>query len=324
METPNSDTVMAPGPPDSQIDLTFAIPMYNEEEIVQEAVERVLKAGADSGLSFELLAVDDGSQDTTPHILARLQRDHPQLRWVRLQPNCGQPAASKAGMAAARGRMVAVLDADLQTPPELVPTLARALEEAGPKVEAVFGTTSTRKRDDPPRLLAGQAVFYFLQTRLTRHRLPHGASSFFVMRQDAARRIARLRFTKGNIAAVMAALGMEVEAVSYVKPASYRDDSRLGLRGHAEEAVGSLALTGFFDRLGAAGALLCTREALRLRRSPAAAASALAGVGLSLLTVRIAQRFRNRALSVADTALPIHEGTPDGALSRHDVPGDRP
>ncbi|MGW5115831.1 glycosyltransferase, partial [Streptomyces noursei] len=94
---------------DQRVDLTFAIPMYNEEEIVREAVRRVLEAGAHSGRSFEVLVVDDGSQDATPNLLADLKRAHPRLRWVQLRPNCGQPAASKAGLIAARGRMVAVV-----------------------------------------------------------------------------------------------------------------------------------------------------------------------------------------------------------------------
>ncbi|MFE5737141.1 glycosyltransferase [Streptomyces celluloflavus] len=296
---------------DQRVDLTFAIPMYNEEEIVREAVRRVLEAGAHSGRSFEVLVVDDGSQDATPNLLADLKRIHPRLRWVQLRPNCGQPAASKAGLIAARGRMVAVLDADLQTPPELVPALAAVLESAGPEVCAVFGTTSTGKRDDPTRLLIGQAGFYFLQTRLARKRLPHGASSFFVMRQETARNLGGLRFTKGNIAAVMSAAGMDAECVTYTKPASYREDSRLGLRGHVEEAVGSLALTGVVSRLAAAGAALASGAALRARRRGRTGALPLVNAGLCLLSLASAEHFTRRSLAASPAPLPLFEGGTD-------------
>ncbi|MGW8379823.1 glycosyltransferase [Streptomyces sp. ODS28] len=295
-----------------EVDLTFALPMYNEEGIVHEAVTRVLKAGAESGRSYEVLAVDDGSSDRTPELLAGLQDTHDRFRWVQLRPNCGQPASSKAALLAARGRMVAVLDADLQTPPELVPRLADALESAGPYTAAVFGTTSTRRRKDPVRLLAGQAVFYFVQTRLSRNPIPHGASSFFVMRRDAAHRVARLRFTKGNVGSVLAALGLGIEAVTYDKPASYRADSRLGLRGHVEEAVGSLALTGVLSRCGGTAAALgaAAAAASRLRgRSRARTAAYLAGAGMGLVAAGAAESFLRTSLTDSDTELPIFAGT---------------
>ncbi|WP_406277496.1 glycosyltransferase [Streptomyces sp. NBC_00191] len=289
------------------VDLSFVIPMYNEEDIAREAVERAVKVGKNWGRSFEVLAVDDGSSDSTPRILAELRATTPEFRWVQLRPNCGQPASSKAGMIAARGAMVCVLDADMQTPPEIVAQLVAALEQTGPEVAAVFGVTSTRKRDDPTRLLVGQAVFYFLETRFGRHPIPHGASSFFVMRQDVARRLGNLTFTKGNVGAIMAALGLDMQTVTYVKPKSYREDSRLGLKGHVEEAVGSLALTGVLTRFGVVGGALAALAGVRSRSRwfrVAAAVTAATSFG----SVAAAERFNRRSLQVATTELPIFEG----------------
>ncbi|MFE1441616.1 glycosyltransferase [Streptomyces sp. NPDC058739] len=295
------------GEPADRVDLSFVIPMYNEEDIAREAVERAVTVGKNWGRSFEVLAVDDGSSDSTARVLAELRSTTPEFRWVQLRPNCGQPASSKAGMIAARGDVVCVLDADMQTPPEIVPQLVAALDQAGPEVAAVFGVTSTRERDDPARLLVGQAVFYFLETTFGKHPIPHGASSFFVMRQDVARRLGRLTFTKGNVGAIMAALGLGMRTVNYVKPKSYRDDSRLGLRGHVEEAVGSLALTGVLTRFGITGgavaALTARRSRSRLART-AAGVTAVAALG----SVAAAEWFNRRSLRVATTELPIFEG----------------
>ncbi|WP_406301400.1 glycosyltransferase [Streptomyces sp. NBC_00885] len=289
------------------VDLSFVIPMYNEEDIAREAVERAVKVGKNWGRSFEVLAVDDGSTDSTPRVLAELRATTPEFRWVQLRPNCGQPASSKAGMIAARGAMVCVLDADMQTPPEIVAQLVAALEQTGPEVAAVFGVTSTRKRDDPTRLLVGQAVFYFLETRFGRHPIPHGASSFFVMRQDVARRLGNLTFTKGNVGAIMAALGLDMQTVTYVKPKSYRDDSRLGLKGHVEEAVGSLALTGVLTRFGVVGGALAALAGVRSRSRWFRVAAAVTAA-TSLGSVAAAERFNRRSLQVATTELPIFEG----------------
>ncbi|MGR8011833.1 glycosyltransferase [Streptomyces hypolithicus] len=301
--SPNEQPADAAG----AVDLSFVIPMYNEEDIAREAVERAVKAGKDSGRSFEVLAVDDGSTDSTARVLAELRATTPEFRWVQLRPNCGQPASSKAGMIAAGGAMVCVLDADMQTPPEVVAQLVAALEQAGPEVAAVFGVTSTRKRDDPTRLLVGQAVFYFMETRFGRHPIPHGASSFFVMRRDVARRLGNLTFTKGNVGAIMAALGLGMRTVTYVKPRSYREDSRLGLRGHVEEAVGSLALTGVLSRFGAMSAAAAALAGARSRsRGPRAVAAVAAAVSLG--SVAAAERFNRRSLRIATTELPIFEG----------------
>ncbi|MFJ9739189.1 glycosyltransferase [Streptomyces sp. NPDC101166] len=289
------------------VDLSFVIPMYKEEDIAREAVERAVRVGKNWGRSFEVLAVDDGSTDSTPRILAELRATTPEFRWVQLRPNCGQPASSKAGMLSARGAMVCVLDADMQTPPEVVPQLVAALEQQGPETAAVFGVTSTRKRDDPARLLVGQAVFYFLETRFGRRPIPHGASSFFVMRQDVARRLGELTFTKGNVGAIMAALGLGMSTVTYVKPKSYRDDSRLGLRGHVEEAVGSLALTGVLSRFGLTGGALAALAGVRSGSRAGRVAAGLAAAA-SLGAVAAAERFNRRSLRVATTELPIFEG----------------
>jgi len=286
--------------------LSFVIPMYNEEDIAREAVARALEVGRAWGRPFEVLAVDDGSVDATPKILAELTATEPGVRWVRLEPNCGQPAASKAGLLSADGDLVVVLDADMQTPPEFVPRMVAALEQAGPDVAAVFGTTTTAERDDPTRLLVGQAVFYFLETRLSRNPIPHGASSFFVLRRDVARRLGRLTFTKGNVGAIMAALDLPMVAVHYVKPRSYRDDSRLGLRGHVEEAVGSLALTGVLTRLGTAGAVGCW---LLARRAPRPLAWLLRASALACsATACSAEAFTRRSLRTAVGELPMSAG----------------
>jgi dolichol-phosphate mannosyltransferase len=296
--------------PATDVALSFVIPMFNEEDIVREAVARASDVGRRWGRPYEVLAVDDGSLDATPKILAELRAADPAVRWVQLRPNCGQPAASKAGLLSARGAMIAVLDADLQTPPEVVPRMAEALERAAPDVAAVFGVTSTANRDDPARLLVGQAVFYFLETRLGRRPIPHGASSFFVMRKEVARRLGRLTFTKGNVGAIMAALGLRMETVSYVKPRSYRADSRLGLRGHVEEAVGSLALTGVLSRLGTAGALaggLLGRAMVSRSRPGSALLLGALAVG-SAAVVGAAELFNRRSLRTARRELPMFEG----------------
>jgi polyisoprenyl-phosphate glycosyltransferase len=276
--------------------LSIVVPMYNEAEIARDTVARLLAAGESTCRDFEVLAVDDGSRDGTAAILAELAAADPRVRTVGFARNQGHFPATQAGLEHARGEVIVVLDADLQTPPELIPELVETLERAPAEVTTVFGVTSTR--DDPPVLLAGQAVFYFLQTRLSRNPIPRGASSFFSIRRDVARRIARLPLRSGNVGAVVAALGLAAESVLYAKPASYRHDSRLGLRGHLREAIGSFALTGVLTRLAAvaAGLALVAAAAGFASRHPEWATAALV-VALASTAVAVgSERFVRRSL----------------------------
>lgn len=246
----------------SEVVLSIVVPMYDEEEIARETVRRLIAVGERLGRGFEVLCVDDGSRDKTLPILKELAAADPRVRYHSLGKNQGHFPATKAGLLHGSGEMIVVLDADLQTPPELIPDLVAALEGAPPSVAAVFGVTSTATRDDPPVLLVGQAIFYALQTTLSRHPIPKGASSFFIIRRDIARRIAALPLRSGNVGAVVAALGLDATSVQYEKPASYRESSRLGFRGHMREALGSMALTGALTRLAGIGVLVFGGAAL--------------------------------------------------------------
>ena len=107
----------------------------------------------------------------------------------------------------------------------------------------------------------------------------------------------------------MAALGLEMETVSYVKPKSSRDESRLGLSGHIHEAVGSLALTGVLTRLGVAGAGVSIAGAARhWKRRPTVRWTAVAaGIALAAAAAE-AERFTTRSLRPRAIGLPIWEG----------------
>jgi glycosyltransferase involved in cell wall biosynthesis len=103
--------------------LSLVIPCYNEEENVAELLRRVGETLATIGRPFEVVLVDDGSKDKTPEMLAEAKTRLPWLRVIRMKQNRGQSAAFEAGFAAARGELIATIDADLQNDPEEIPRL---------------------------------------------------------------------------------------------------------------------------------------------------------------------------------------------------------
>src|ERR1700734_1531782 len=108
--------------------LSLVIPAYNEEEVVPELLLRVSASLEKIGQPFEVIIVDDGSTDSTPKLLADAMATHHWLRVVRMKKNGGQSAAFDAGFKAARGQIIATIDADLQNDPEEIPRLVPMLE----------------------------------------------------------------------------------------------------------------------------------------------------------------------------------------------------
>jgi len=108
--------------------LSLVIPAYNEQENIPVLLERVGAALAQAGKSFEVLIVDDGSTDSTPKLLEEGMQKYPWLRVLRMAKNGGQSAAFEAGFKAARGEVIATIDADLQNDPEEIPRLLPMLD----------------------------------------------------------------------------------------------------------------------------------------------------------------------------------------------------
>lgn len=114
-------------PRDNHCRLSVVVPCYNEQQVLPEFHRRLTALiDAASLVDLELIYVDDGSRDDTLGQLRAIQSEEPRVRVVALSRNFGQPVAVTAGMAESTGDAVAVIDADLQDPPEvLMEMLAR-------------------------------------------------------------------------------------------------------------------------------------------------------------------------------------------------------
>jgi membrane-associated phospholipid phosphatase len=123
--------------------LSLVIPCYNEEENVPTLLQRVEASLVQTGRPFEVVLVDDGSTDSTPRLLAEAMRVKPWLRVLRMAKNGGQSAAFEAGFEAARGEVIATIDADLQNDPEEIPRLLPMLDEQ--KVDMITGWRKDRQ-----------------------------------------------------------------------------------------------------------------------------------------------------------------------------------
>ena len=109
--------------------LSIVVPVYNEEENVRPLYEKIRMVCESIGKTYEVLFVDDGSQDKTFEVLSELREHAPHLSIIRFQENAGQTAAMAAGFEYARGERIISMDGDLQNDPADIPHLLEKLDE---------------------------------------------------------------------------------------------------------------------------------------------------------------------------------------------------
>jgi glycosyltransferase involved in cell wall biosynthesis len=131
--------------------VSVVVPVRNEAENVAPLANEIA-AVLTGRWSFEVIFVNDGSTDDTALALGRLMAERPWVRQINHAMSCGQSAAVRTGVAAARASLVATLDGDGQNDPSFIPALVRALETGGPKVGLVAGQRVGRRDSGFKRL----------------------------------------------------------------------------------------------------------------------------------------------------------------------------
>ena len=180
--------------------LSAIVPCYNEEENVRCFYDEFMKNKPffDSrGLDYELIYVDDGSADGTVQEIRRVIAEDSRVHLISFSRNFGKEAAMYAGMREAKGDYVAIMDADLQDPPSLLPELYGYLEQG-------YDTAATRRSDrkGEPRGRSWFARrFYRLINRMSDTEIVDGARDYRLMKRQVVDAILSLaeynRFSKG-------------------------------------------------------------------------------------------------------------------------------
>jgi len=177
-------------------ELSIVVPLYNEEENLAELHRRVSAALAALGMSWELVLVNDGSSDATPEMMDALAAEDPHVVALHLSRNFGHQAAISAGIDHARGQAVALLDGDLQDPPEVLDQFIRAWREGHEVVYAI----RTKRKEGPVKRLA-YYVFYRLLRAISDLEIPLDSGDFCLMDRkvvDVLKHLPeRLRFVRG-------------------------------------------------------------------------------------------------------------------------------
>lgn len=194
--------------------LTVVLPAYNEEQSIPRAARTVSAILREAAIPYELLFVDDGSRDNTWAMIRQAAGEYPHVRGIRFSRNFGKESAIFAGLAQARGGCVAVMDCDLQHPPEKVVEMYRLWQKG---VQVVEGVKSSRGKESPLHTIFAKG-FYAIISRATRIDMSR-ASDFKLLDRRAVDTLLAMREKNAFFRALSSWIGFETAQVEFeVRP----------------------------------------------------------------------------------------------------------
>ena len=172
-------------------ELSVVIPCHNEAENLRPLLAAIHDALDPMGLDYEIVITDDCSSDDSWRVLQELRATDPHLRAQRFKFNCGESAASWAGMQMARGRYLATLDADLQNDPKDLPAMMKELRD----FDCVCGTrVETRAEGDTWLRIASSRIANWVRNKLSGENISDAGCTYRVFKREC---ISRVKFFNG-------------------------------------------------------------------------------------------------------------------------------
>ncbi len=144
------------------MDISIVIPAYNEHASLPELLKRIREAVAPLNRSYEIIVIDDGSQDQTFETLKSLKNEYPMLKAIRFRRNYGKSPALSEGFKMVRGNFVITMDADLQDDPDEIPNLLSKLNDG---FDMVSGWKKVRH--DPITKTVPSRIFNYVTAKIT-------------------------------------------------------------------------------------------------------------------------------------------------------------
>lgn len=194
--------------------ISVVVPCYNEQEslpVFYDEITKVVKSM--SGVGFEFIFVDDGSKDDTLTIAKALHKKDSRVRYISFSRNFGKEAGMLAGLQAAKGDYVAIMDVDLQDPPSLLPEMYESVSSG--EYDCVATRRTTRKGEPPIRSFFAR-MFYKIINKMSDADIVDGARDFRLMRRKMVDAILSMgeynRFSKG----IFGWVGFKTKWLEYV------------------------------------------------------------------------------------------------------------
>lgn len=194
--------------------ISIVVPCYNEQEALPVFYNEITKIAEEmSYANFEFIFVDDGSKDDTLIIAKKLRQSDSRVRYISFSRNFGKEAGIYAGLKAAKGDYVAIMDVDMQDPPSLIPQMYK--EVASGEYDCVATRRTTRKGEPPIRSFFAR-MFYKIINRMSDADIVDGARDFRLMCRNMVDAVLSMgeynRFSKG----IFGWVGFKTKWLEYV------------------------------------------------------------------------------------------------------------
>lgn len=208
--------------------ISIVVPVFNEEESIQETVNRLLKIKNECAneADIELIFVNDGSKDQSLMILRKIADQNESLKIVSFSRNFGHQIAITAGIDIAQGDFVAVIDADLQDPPELIIDMYRTAL-TGPDV--VYGKRRSREGETVFKK-ATAAAFYRILSNLCETPIPQDTGDFRLMSRRVVEAFKKMRERHRFVRGMVPWLGFEAVPLEYDRAERFAGTTKYPLR----------------------------------------------------------------------------------------------
>jgi dolichol-phosphate mannosyltransferase len=251
--------------------LSVVIPTYNEQENVPQMYARLSRTLDALEIEWEVIFSVDPCTDRTEDLIVRLCHEDARVKMLRFSRRFGQPMATIAGMEAARGDAVVVVDCDLQDPPELIPELLRRWQEG---YDVVYAQRRTRAGETLPKRIVS-AAGYRLIKRIADVEIPPNTGDFRLMSRRVVDNVVSLKEGHGFLRGLVGLVGFRQVSVLYDR------DPRAAGRTKYNRFMGSV-LIGLNGIVGFSRYPLQLISLIGIALSALAFALALAYLGLKL------------------------------------------
>lgn len=199
------------------VDLSVVIPVYNEEEVLEELFKRLNKTLNSLRVNYEVIFIDDGSRDKSLEIITDFNQKDSRYKYISFSRNFGHQIAISAGIDFAEGKAVVIMDADLQDPPELIPEMLAKWKKGA---EVVYAKRKAREKGYFLKSLTAKYFYRFIN-KLSPMKIPEDTGDFRLMDRKAVLALRELRETSRYMRGLSVWIGFKQDNVLFEREERY-------------------------------------------------------------------------------------------------------
>ena len=205
--------------------ISIVVPVYNSSQFIHMLIQEIEKERIKNNWELELVLVEDGSKDNSFETIKDLSKNYNYIKIIKLARNFGHQIAVKTGLAHAKGDYIAVMDDDMQDPPNLLASFFKYLDDG---MDVVYGVRKKRKESLFKRI--GYLSFYRLLQKLSSIDIPLDTGDFCVMKRKVVEQMLLLQEKNPFLRGIRAWVGFKQIGVEYERNYRVAGDSGYNLK----------------------------------------------------------------------------------------------